>query len=385
MNFIRRLTNCLALFVALSSIALGISPFNQSLEKQQEPESPTVRQIGTVKSMSGNSITLKTDSGLDVNVLVQDSVRILRTTPGQRDLKDAATIHLQDLQVGDRMSVRGKTGDDQQTVVASSVIVMKQADIGQMHKQEREDWLKRSAGGIVSAVHGPAGTITISIGPGYSIEIKTSRDTGFIRYAPDSVKFADAKPGSFDQIRIGDQLRARGNRSADGKELAAEEVVSGTFRNIIGTVLSVDSAKGTVNVADLLTKRPVTIRVTLDSQVRQLTPAMSQGLLTLLKTRQAGTSSDVRTSSSAAPSQPGDPLDLQRLLGRVPKITLADLQKGEAVMIVAIGKLEVPEVTAVTLVGGVEAVLTASPNGHGTATLLSGWNMAVALAEAPAQ
>ena len=45
-----------------------------------------------------------------------------------------------------------------------------------------------------------------------------------------------------DQITAGDQLRGRGVRSADGTELAADEVVSGTFRNIAGTVISTDAA-----------------------------------------------------------------------------------------------------------------------------------------------
>ena len=35
------------------------------------------------------------------------------------------------------------------------------------------------------------------------------------------------------QIQPGDQLRARGEKSADGTEITAEEVVSGTFRNIV--------------------------------------------------------------------------------------------------------------------------------------------------------
>ena len=64
-----------------------------------------------------------------------------------------------------------------------------------------------------------------------------------------------------------------------------------------------------------------------------------------------------------------------RCSGRLPTQTLADLKVGEAVMIVA----SVPpapastKVTAITLLTGVEPILTASP--AGTTPELSPWNM----------
>src|SRR5579859_4941072 len=67
------------------------------------------RAIGTITAISGNTVTLKTDSGTETSVTVQDSTRVVKTAPGQKDLKDATPIHLQDLQVGDRALVRGIT------------------------------------------------------------------------------------------------------------------------------------------------------------------------------------------------------------------------------------------------------------------------------------
>ena len=76
------------------------------------------------------------------------------------------------------------------------------------------------------------GTITLStgtLGAPSTMTVQVSKDTIIRRYAPDSIKFDDAKPGTLDQIKAGDQLRARGTKSEDGKELAAAEIVSGTF------------------------------------------------------------------------------------------------------------------------------------------------------------
>ncbi len=63
------------------------------------------------------------------------------------------------------------------------------------------------------------------------------------------------------------------------------------------------------------------------------------------------------------------------MLSRIPAVTLAELQKDDAVMIVATQGAGGSEVTAITLLGGVEPILTASPNGSSAAALFSGWNL----------
>jgi hypothetical protein len=394
----QRKTPVLAVLLAVIILAPVARCMNMQEQEKQEPsaDSAKARKVGTVKSLSGKSITIKVDSGPDVVVALQDSTRILRATPGQKDLSAATPIQPQDLQVGDRMLVRG-SGEAGKDFVADLVIVMKRADIADKRQHERQDWQQRGLGGIVSAVDGTSGVITVSVMPSYSVTIKTSKETGFLRYAADSIKFSDAKHGSFDQIKVGDQLRARGSRSPDGRELTAEEVVSGTFRNIAGTVISVDAEANTVTVSDLLVKKPVVIHITKDSQMRKLSPSMAQGLVSLLRVNTSASPSPAGTpaadapagqppaqsSASPAPPQNGGPPDLQRLLARVPTATLADLPKGEAVMIVSTegtGKENAP-LTAITLVSGVEPVLRASQNGSGAAAILSRWNLSSALTD----
>jgi len=57
----------------------------------------------------------------------------------------------------------------------------------------------------------------------------------------------------------------------------------------------------------------------------------------------------------------------------LPNSTLADLQKGEVVMIVSTGGNNPAEVTAITLLAGVEPILTAAPTR--SASLLSPWSL----------
>jgi co-chaperonin GroES (HSP10) len=359
---------------------------------QTESTNAAAKPVGTVKALSGNVITLTTDAGSTVNVVVQDSTRLVRIAPGQKDLKDAAPAQLPDVQVGDRVLARGKASDDGKSVVASSVVIMKESDVTAKQQRDREDWQKRGVGGLVNKVDANSGTITLAapaLGDAKPVTIHISKNTIVRRYSPDSVKFDDAKSGTLDQISAGDQLRARGVRSADGSELAAEEIVSGTFLNIAGTVASTNAANNTISVMDVVTKKPVTLRLTADSQLRKLPPMVAQRIALRLRggapDGEAGASSSGATPQAASGqrtltgngggSRPGGPPDFQQMLKRMPAVTLADLQKGDAVMIVTTQGTATTQPTAITLLSGVEPILSASPNSNRAAMLLSPWNL----------
>jgi len=395
-------TLILAGILAASSLILLAEP-GPPFQDSQAAAGSAAKAVGTVKTIAGNTVSLATDAGSTVSILMQGSTRILRIAPGQKDLKNAAPMTLQDLQVGDRVLIRGRPSDDGKSIVATSAIVMKEEDVAAKQQREREDWTRRSVGGLVGAVDAASDTITLSAANSGSkpITIHVSKDTVVRRYAPNSVKFDDAVAGTLDQIKPGDQLRARGTRSPDGSELAAEEIVSGTFRNIAGTVVSVDAAQYTLNVMDLATKKPLTLKISSDSQVRQLPPTVAQRIAARLKGQtpeagqraaNAGTGAAPAESARAAEGQSGGaggtrangPLDFQQVLNRMPVVTLTDLHKGDAVMIVSTGGSANAQPIAITLLTGVEPILTASPNRGQAAMLLSPWNLGGGGAEAAA-
>jgi len=345
-------------------------------------EAGAVKQLGSIRMVTGSVLSLATDQGPQVTVKVQPGARILRLAPGQIDLKAASVLQLGDLQVGDRVLVRGKMDDDGVSVDATAVIVMKQQDIAQRKQQEMLDWQRRGVGGLVNAVDAQAGTISISVsgaGGSKTVVLTTNPKTIYKRYAPDSVKWEDATTARLNDIHVGDQLRARGDKNQDGTQLAAEEIVAGTFRNIAGLVTAVDGAQGTLTVEDLATKKPVTVRITADSQMKELPAQLAQGLAMRLKSgATAGATANAAPESAAAPAA-GERArggDLNRMLSRLPAVSLADLHKGEAVMIVSTTGSAGQLPAAVTLLGGVEPILSASPTGRGTESLLTPWSLA---------
>jgi hypothetical protein len=351
---------------------------------------------------------ITSDSGTDTTITISDSARIVRATPGQSDLKSAPAIQISDIQVGDRFFARGQSGDNG-ALVASSVIVMKKTDIAQRQQGERDEW-RRGLGGIVKEVDAAIGTITVAnslAASGKPIVVHVSPQTVVRRYSPDSVKFDDAKPGTLDEIKPGDQLRARGTKSADGTEFTAQAIVSGAFRNIFGTVVSTDAASHSVTVMDLMTKKPVVVRVSGDSELRKLPPMAAARIAMRLKggspdaaadsgapgqgradnsnagqaqgagNRGSGQdrSSGADANSPGAHSNGGGPPDFQQMLNRMPAIAISDLNKGDAVMLVATEGTSTSGPTAIKLIAGVGPILNAAPAGAGAAMILSPWNL----------
>lgn len=377
---------------------------------------------GTVKSISGSAIVLTTDSGTEITVTVADGAKIIHAIPGQ-DLKSAPQIQISDIQVGDRVSALGPT-PGQTSGTATMLLVMKQADLADIHQRELEQW-RRGVGGIVKVVDASAGTITIAnslAADGKPIVIHVPANSDIKRYSPDSVRFDDAKPSTLDQIKPGDQVRARGTKSADGTEFTAQAVISGSFKDIAGTVVSTDAANNSVTIMDLATKKPVTIKVGPDSLLRKLPPFVAMGIAMRLKggapgAANAGTSAPgsgnwqgrgqgqgaaaggsgsggerarnwqggVGGGYGGGAGMQGGPggnwrgnggaPDFQQVLARMPAVTIADLNKGDAVMLVATEGSATTQPTAITLLAGVEPILTAAPAGTRASTILSPWNL----------
>ena len=390
-------------------LVLGLSGHtyaqSQTAQTGAEGDAQVIRTVGTIKSTQGDTLTLTSDSGAEVTAKLSSATKILRVPPGEKDLKNATPLQAQDLQQGDRVLVRGQTSVDGHSISALAVIVMKQADVSAKQEHDREDWQKRGVGGLVSAIDTTAGTITVSsagLGSSRNVSVHITKNTTARRYASGSVRFDDAQPSSPDQIKLGDQLRARGTRSADGSELAAEEIVFGTFRNLAGTITAIDPASNSITVQDAIGKSSVIVRVAPDSQIKKLPVEMAQRIALRLK----GSSGEAGGQGAARPAQSSTPNgntseqsqssnrsggtqgqngnggpDLQRFVGRMPSSTLADLRKGDAVMIVSTLGAD-SKVTAITVLAGVEPILTAAPNR--SAAMLSPWTLGGASGETEA-
>jgi hypothetical protein len=242
--------------------------------------------LGTIKAIREKSLTLGTDAGTELTVQFPPEVKVLRVEPGSKTLKDAVKIPLSDLAVGDRILVRGEMSTQPNTMLANTIVAMKKEDIAKKQAGEREEWQRHGIGGLVKSVDPSTETIVIStLGATGAKDIVIHAPVGTIlrRYAPGSVNFDDAKVAPLTEIQASDQLRARGSRGADGATFTADEIVSGTFHNIAGTIASLDAAKSTLTVSDLATRKNVELAITAQSQMRKLPAPMAQRIAMRLK------------------------------------------------------------------------------------------------------
>jgi hypothetical protein len=326
---------------------------------QEASPPPVQRVVGEVAAAESGRLTVKTDTGETVLVVTGDTTRFLRAQPGARDLAGAAPVGPGEVAVGDRVLARGERAADG-GLAARQVVVMTRADIQQKQERERAEWRRRGIAGVVTAldattreislqVRGPAGLETVMIPTGGGSVV-------FRRYAPDSVRFADAKPSTFEEVRPGDQLRALGDRSPDGSRFVPEQVVSGAFRTVTGTVTSVDAAKGELVLEELLSGRKLTVAVSPDAMLRRLP--------TELMARLAGRTPEAPPGAPTpgAPAGPGARMgggNLGDMLERLPGLRLEELKPRAVIVVSSTVGADAGRVTAVALVAGLEAFLPA--------------------------
>jgi Cu/Ag efflux protein CusF len=230
--------------------------------------------VGAVQAIdpANGQITLHTDDGKTVKITPHAGAKFLRVPPGEK-MANATPITANDISPGDRLLARGELSDDKTSLTATTLVVMTKADIAKKQQADQAEWQKRGVGGLVTAVDAKAGEVTINTRTMEGTKpliIVASEKTFVRRYAPDSVKFAAAKPGAVADIKAGDQVRALGVKSEDGTHYEAEELVSGSFRNLAATVTTIDLAANTMKVMDLATKKPLLVHVNPDTTLRKL-------------------------------------------------------------------------------------------------------------------
>lgn len=320
-----------------------------------------VRVLGDVVALDAltRRVSLKSDKGEAVTVVLTEQTALRKVPPGASDLTKAVMITFSDVGVGDRVLAIGQPAGGRNQFEARTVVVMSRADLTQKQNREVADWRKRGISGTVEAIDADAGSFTVRSGA-RTLTVRPTSNTEFRRYAPDSVRFSDARVSSVAEIKAGDLARVLGDRNGDGSEMRAEWVVSGTFRQIAATINSINAGAGEIVVKDLASKKTLTLRVNSDSTLKKLAPAMAESLARRYR------------SGAAAGGGP----DAGQILERLSALPLSELKAGDALMVSLTTGSSADRGLAVMLLAGVEPLLTASPTA--TRDIMGGWNLGAA-------
>lgn len=336
---------------------------------------------GEVLSIDGQKLVLTTKDG-QIDVLIVASTEFKRVAPENPSLRAATTATQTDITSGDRILVSGQVSADRKSVPAKTIYLISKSDIEARRKKETEEWRTRGITGRVTTYNPQSQALTVSIRGlmgETSITVKPKEGVEFLRYAPDSVEFSQARKSSFNEIAPGDSIRALGTRSADGTEFVAEKIVTGAFVTVGGTISAIDEAKGEVTVSEIGTNRNVTVVVSKASALKQFPAEMVQRFIGGAGMGGPGGASPVirppQSGQGQAPSgeaQPrpgmmrggGGTTGLDDMFERFPSITVSDLKVGQMIAVSSSKGTDSSRINAIKLLSGVEAFLRQPQGGR---------------------
>jgi len=286
-----------------------------------------------------------------------------KVAPGARDLNSAESIRVTDIAAGDRVLVTLEPGSSK----VRRIVVMPAAEIAKRNEADRADWQKRGIGGIVAAKSGHRITVkTRTFAGEVEAVVTVDENTSFKRYAPDSVKFSDAKPSKLAEVAIGDQLRARGEKSEDGRSVKAQQVVFGTFVVKAGSIAAVDAASQQITVKDLDTNKPITVALTADSQIKQM-PGFAGAPFGSGGWGRGGIPFGAGGRSAGMTGGPPGGFDINQMLEQLPIIKLEELKPGSTVVISSTKPTKGDQLTAIIVLANADMLLQ-------MASMMSGGN-----------
>jgi hypothetical protein len=343
-----------------------------------------VGEVTAVNSPTGG-LTVRTDAGETVGVTTDDKTTIRRLPPGETSLDKATTATFADVHAGDRVLAVGvgtSGGVARQLILTTRAAATQGRDDGRrlLGRVVSVDASKRT---IVVQTRGRDATETVNV--------EVSNGAKLLRYAPDSSRVADAQPATFADIRAGDQLRATGERAQDGTSFKAEEIIAGSFTRVAGQVVSVDAARNELTLKNEQTGQTFRVTVGQRTTLRRITPefikTMNERAEQMRAQREArraegggqsangnGDTRGGRREGEGGAAREGGRGEGGGREGRgggrrgggggfggpgggqmfdsLPAITLAELKKGDGVMVTATPGADASSVTAVSIVTG---------------------------------
>lgn len=368
MKILARLLTSIALVVLAGAASGEARIFAQ--QSGQEAPSAQNRLVGEVQTANatGGELTIKTDDGRTVTLRTVERVSVLRIPPGETNTQSATKISLSDVVIGDRVFARGELSADGQSFSARQIVVANKQAVAQTQEAQREDWQRRGLFGRIEAINAERKEITIRTrgreNTQQTVTVDASGKVKFMRNAPDSSRPQDAVASSFADLRVGDQLRARGERSSDGTRITAEEIVTSNVQRTAGTVQSVNASANEVVIRNEQTGQTQTIVIGQRSMLRRITPELASQMAER-RAAQAGAGGERRGQGGGRPNGQGQGgqrrggpgggggRGMQEMLQGLPAVTIGELKKGDVVIVTGSASgTDRSRLTAVTLMTG---------------------------------
>ncbi|MGI8494043.1 MAG: hypothetical protein ACR2L1_01860 [Pyrinomonadaceae bacterium] len=344
---------------------------------------------GEVVSVSENNIVLKQADGSTINLQITASSQFKRVQPENPGLQNAVASNLLEIGAGDKVVASGIMSNDKKSIPARSVYLMTKADIVKKAGAESEAWQTRGVSGRIISLNPNTQEFTIKppgIGAAQNIVVSQKDGVSYRRYSPDSVRYEESKTSSFADLKIGDQIRALGDKGTDGTTFKAEKILSGSFKTVGGTITAIDTAKNEITIKELQTNKIITIAVNQNSSLKQFPEQMAAmmamrmsgmgggvqppaggggsapggNVVTMRTPRQPGSQTSggqgegARNGMGGGRGMGGGGFNVNDMYDRFPNILLTDLKVGDSIAASSSSGADAAKLTAIKLISGVE-------------------------------
>jgi Cu/Ag efflux protein CusF len=350
------------------------------------------RLVGDITAVdaAAHTVTVHADTGETVTLTTTEQTTYTRMPPNVTDLKQGQRVTFAEVRAGDRLLAPGVTAAG--GTAARLILMTRPGGAGGQNAGRRLQ-------GRVVSVDAAKKLIVVQTRGGRdggqesaTVDASAAR---VMRYAPDSMRPADAVAGSLADVRAGENIRATGERTADGSTFKAEEVLTGSFARFAGTVASVDAQRGEL-VVKTNDGGNVKLSFGARSSLHRMTPEFEQTLAKQRaerEQRRAERQQQQQQGGQAAQGEGGQRRrgdgqgrgeggggrggfggpggggnNFQQMFDSLPAVTLAELKKGDAVALTVTPGADASHATVVSLVTGTpETIRAMQPAGRGGA------------------
>lgn len=347
---------------------------------------------GEVTAVGEKKFTINALTG-PLDIVITDKTIFKHASAANPNPATATAGAIMDIGIGDKLTVSGILAADGKSMPARQVFYVTKADVAAKNAKEAEEWRKRGITGKVTIVNAQTNQLTVEspgvLGATTKTVLTPKENAKFLRYAPDSIRFDEAKTSNLAEVKVGDMLRALGDKSMDGTSFAAEQVIAGAFQTIAGTVKSIDVAKNEVVISNLQNKKDVTVLIGDTSVLKKYPAEMAERMAAFQMagngarpTGQGSGQGSVQIRPVGPPANPngqaqapgggrpgfgggrapGGGIDEQ--FDHFPNITAADLKVGDMIALSSTKNADMSRIKAIKLVSGVEPFLRAAQAGN---------------------
>ena len=294
---------------ALHVIVVSLASASLTLAQSAKPACGVTGSIFGIDPIS-NMLLIKDGGGYFKNAKLSSSTKFMKLALTQGG--SPTQMRVAELNVGDLVCVQDGDGE-----TARQISVVPRADVHKAQLTFVAQWQRDSVYGTISSIDVAKRSLVVAPAPpsveNKPVQVSLPPSARFRMAPPNARRIVDAVSFQIEDLKAGDSVYIRGTRPAGEQVMLGTLVLKGGHRAIVGTLTAVKVLDGVLEVHEFGSGRMLRVKVT-PNEVYRTTETLT------------------------------DPMRVQTQSGVVlVPVSLADLQTGDAIMIIGKATAENPD------------------------------------------